>query len=135
MTILLLSKQLTRCFFFSFVFSGGVTQSAMLKWLRLPITNTTTCARSYARFSANSLVPILIDSVSQLCVQGGENVDACQGDSGGPLTNDPSSSGVDRYTLLGLVSFGPRSCGVSNFPGVYTRVSAFIPWLLSNMSP
>lgn len=25
--------------------------------------------------------------------------------------------GNDRFVLLGLVSFGPRMCGLSNFPG------------------
>lgn len=42
-------------------------------------------------------------------------------------------SGSDRYALLGIVSFGPRTCGVSNFPGVYTRVSAYTDWILDNM--
>lgn len=121
---------------FGCLYIGGSTPSALLKWLRLPISDTPTCATSYAKFSANSRTPVIIDTNKQLCVQGGVNVDACQGDSGGPLTNDPSSSAgtVDRYTLLGLVSFGPRSCGVSNFPGVYTRVSAYIPWILSNLA-
>jgi len=41
--------------------------------------------------------------------------------------------GAERYTLLGLVSFGPRTCGVSNFPGVYTRVSAYMDWIMDNM--
>lgn len=75
-----------------------------------------------------------MDNAKQLCVQGQNNLDACQGDSGGPLMSDPQSNGVDRYTLLGLVSFGPRTCGVSNFPGVYTRLSAYILWILDNIS-
>lgn len=113
--------------------SDGSTPSALLKWLKLPISDTSSCAASYARFSANSRIPIIIDTSKQVCVQGAMNVDACQGDSGGPMTNDPATGSVDRYTLLGLVSFGPRSCGVSNFPGVYTRVSAYIPWIIGNM--
>lgn len=44
-----------------------------------------------------------------------------------------SISGSDRYALLGIVSFGPRTCGVSNFPGVYTRVSSYTDWILDNM--
>lgn len=42
-------------------------------------------------------------------------------------------TGADRYTLLGLVSFGPRTCGVSNFPGVYTRMAAYMNWILDNI--
>lgn len=59
-------------------------------------------------------------------------MDACQGDSGGPLMNG-GVTGQERYTLLGLVSFGPRTCGVSNFPGVYTRISAYMDWIMDNM--
>jgi hypothetical protein len=58
--------------------------------------------------------------------------DACQGDSGGPLvqTNTLGSDGGESnndYTtdvLVGLVSWG-FSCADSNFPGVYSRMSAF----------
>lgn len=114
-------------------------QSAQLKWLQLPLTNTTSCASSYARFSANSLTSVIISERSQLCVQGSPNLDACQGDSGGPLMSDPNQAGApaaldQRYTLLGLVSFGPRTCGVSNFPGVYTRVAAYTDWILEQMT-
>lgn len=53
-------------------------------------------------------------------------------DSGGPLMNDNSANNV-RVVLLGIVSFGPRSCGLANFPGVYTRVSSYIPWILESI--
>lgn len=53
------------------------------------------------------------------------------GDSGGPLMHD--FKGTGRYTLVGLVSFGPKMCGVSSFPGVYTRVARYIDWILNNM--
>ncbi|XP_062557098.1 CLIP domain-containing serine protease B9 [Armigeres subalbatus] len=101
--------------------------SPTLQWLRLPIVDTAQCATSYARYSVNSRNPIIV-SGSQMCVQGQENMDACQGDSGGPLMNEAISS-RDRFVLLGLVSFGPRTCGVSNFPGVYTRISSYIDWI------
>lgn len=60
-------------------------------------------------------------------------MDACQGDSGGPLMSE-GSVGLERYTLLGLVSFGPRTCGVSNFPGVYTRITSYIDWIMNNIT-
>jgi secreted trypsin-like serine protease len=41
----------------------------------------------------------------------------------------------DKFILLGLVSFGPRSCGLSNFPGVYTRISSYMEWILKNIEP
>ncbi|KAL9694484.1 hypothetical protein quinque_013769 [Culex quinquefasciatus] len=107
------------------------TPSPTLQWLRLPIVDTTQCATSYARYSVNSRQPIIVSS-NQMCVQGQENMDACQGDSGGPLMNEAISS-RDRFVLLGLVSFGPRTCGVSNFPGVYTRISSYIDWIMNRI--
>lgn len=113
------------------LFTGSNTPSPTLQWLRLPIVDTTQCATSYARYSVNSRQPIIVSS-NQMCVQGQENMDACQGDSGGPLMNEAISS-RDRFVLLGLVSFGPRTCGVSNFPGVYTRISSYIDWIMNRI--
>ena len=50
--------------------------------------------------------------------------DSCQGDSGGPLTRE-EQRGV--RTLVGLVSNG-KGCAAAK-PGVYTRVSAYAPWI------
>lgn len=53
------------------------------------------------------------------------------GDSGGPLVRKDSRTG--RYILLGLVSFGPRTCGIPSFPGVYSRTSSYLNWILNNI--
>lgn len=56
--------------------------------------------------------------------------DSCQGDSGGPLvcsTRDPQT-GSYHLTLTGIVSWG-RGCALKDKPGVYTRVSRFLPWI------
>lgn len=53
------------------------------------------------------------------------------GDSGGPFME---RSKADRYTLLGIVAFGPKTnCGQSNLPGVYMKVSSYVDWIISNL--
>ncbi|KAL7646391.1 UNVERIFIED_CONTAM: hypothetical protein RMT77_003304 [Armadillidium vulgare] len=51
----------------------------------------------------------------------------CPGDSGGPLMVHTE----DRYLQAGIVSFG-YGCKAHFFPDVYTRVNAFIPWILAH---
>lgn len=36
--------------------------------------------------------------------------------------------------LNGIVSWGPKACGDPKFPGVYTKVAAFIPWISNNLN-
>ena len=53
-------------------------------------------------------------------------IDACSGDSGGPFVIP-----VDGIPVLaGAVSTG-QSCASAQYPGLYTRMTAFLPWLQS----
>ncbi len=52
--------------------------------------------------------------------------DTCQGDSGGPLMAFFNS----RWVLAGITSFGD-GCAQPGYPGVYTRVSAFVSFISS----
>ena len=38
----------------------------------------------------------------------------------------------ERWYLLGVVSFGTNTCD-SSLPGVYSRLTSFIPWILDNV--
>ncbi|XP_036394618.1 serine protease hepsin isoform X1 [Megalops cyprinoides] len=59
-------------------------------------------------------------------------IDACQGDSGGPFVSEDTLSKARRYRLLGVVSWG-TGCAMARKPGVYTKVSRFLPWISAAM--
>lgn len=71
-----------------------------------------------------------------MCAGGKVGKDSCSGDSGGPLMKVLSDDTLGpRYYLIGIVSFGSKMCGKKNLPGVYTRMSTYIPWLLRHIKP
>lgn len=52
---------------------------------------------------------------------------ACNGDSGGPLSVQDDAG---NWVLVGVASYVAAGCNpYYNYPSVYTRVSAFIPWI------
>ena len=58
--------------------------------------------------------------------------DSCAGDSGGPgvMKKTPDSS----WYQVGITSFGTSTCGLGH-PGVYTKVTAYLPWIERNLEP
>ncbi|XP_071264600.1 neurotrypsin isoform X2 [Salvelinus alpinus] len=57
--------------------------------------------------------------------QSERRVDSCRGDSGGPLVCERPGGG---WVVYGVTSWG-HSCRTQHSPGVYTKVSAFTPWI------
>ncbi|XP_062538139.1 uncharacterized protein LOC134206439 [Armigeres subalbatus] len=64
---------------------------------------------------------------NMLCAGKGKQ-DSCQGDSGGPLLVRHG----DKHEIVGIVSWGV-GCGRAGYPGVYTRVARYLPWIRANM--
>uniref|UniRef100_A0A1B0CCU7 Phenoloxidase-activating factor 2 n=2 Tax=Lutzomyia longipalpis TaxID=7200 RepID=A0A1B0CCU7_LUTLO len=96
-------------------------QPSILQEVSIPIWSNEQCARKYG-----SAAPAGITQ-NMLCA-GQDNRDSCSGDSGGPLmVND------GKWTQVGVVSWG-IGCGKGQYPGVYTRVSNFMPWIMKNLS-
>ncbi|CAD7703847.1 unnamed protein product [Ostreobium quekettii] len=58
-----------------------------------------------------------------LCVFAGNGTDVCQGDSGGPVLDE------DASVVLGVVSFGPPDCALTDVPGVFTRITEYLGWV------
>ncbi|XP_058983039.1 serine protease easter isoform X3 [Musca domestica] len=90
--------------------------------------NLEDCRRKY------SPKGVFLDN-SQMCAGGVEGVDSCRGDSGGPLVIKQRVENRDVYVLAGVVSFGPTPCGLPGWPGVYTRVGAYVDWISNNLEP
>jgi len=76
--------------------------------------------------------PFIIDQDRQICAGGEKGKDSCNGDSGGPLFAREFSS--EPWVQIGLVSFGTRNCA-RGVPGVYTRVTYYLPWIEKQLRP
>jgi len=96
--------------------------SDQLFMVKLPIISNKECMEWYSNSGSRQFIP----ERTFLCAgweSGGR--DACSGDSGGPLTIYRRDG---RAELVGVVSWG-IGCGDKGRPGVYTRVSQFVPWI------
>ncbi|KAM3958875.1 LOW QUALITY PROTEIN: clip domain serine protease 4 [Aphomia sociella] len=99
-----------------------------LQALQLPVVSTEFCAEAYSQYKAQKID----EKVICAGYKGGK--DACQGDSGGPLMQpiwDPSDYTTYFYQI-GVVSYG-KKCAEAGFPGVYSRVTYFVPWLTEKL--
>ena len=69
---------------------------------------------------------------SMMCAgvaEGGK--DSCQGDSGGPLVvTEVTEEDEIKAELVGIVSWG-KDCADKDYPGVYSRVTANLDWVLA----
>ncbi|XP_061206609.1 transmembrane protease serine 7 isoform X2 [Neopsephotus bourkii] len=90
--------------------------SAVLQKAEVKIIDQTLCHSTYGIITARMFCAGLMSGKR----------DGCKGDSGGPLSCQNNGGG--RWFLTGIVSWG-YGCGRPNFPGVYTRVSNFAPWI------
>lgn len=103
------------------------SESNIILKLQVPVKSHSECNSKYqeARVDLSS---------DQLCAGGEKGKDSCRGDSGGPLmTISTDLEGESNWFAAGVVSFGPSPCGTEGWPGVYTRVANYIPWILSKI--
>lgn len=96
----------------------GGDEPEILQEAEVQIVSNKACSKKYSHGSA-----ILPSSVICAGVPEG-GIDTCQGDSGGPIFRYEGKTPV----VQGIVSFG-RGCARKEYPGVYTRISHYIPWI------
>ncbi|VVD01337.1 unnamed protein product [Leptidea sinapis] len=95
-------------------------QPSVLQEVSIPIWTNSECRLKYGSAAPGGIVDHM------LCA-GKASMDSCSGDSGGPLMVNEGG----RWTQVGVVSWG-IGCGKGQYPGVYTRVTAFLPWIQKN---
>ena len=66
----------------------------------------------------------------QMCAEA-KDAGTCSGDSGGPLFV-PQGDGSDEHILVGAVAWHRGGCGNNLFPDVYTNVTWFADWIITN---
>ena len=111
-------------------FNGEGT--SVLQEVSLTVVNEQQCERTYQKLRAfNTDFPGGFQG-TKLCANGadGASKDSCRGDSGGPLVYRTTVN-PRRYQVIGVVSTG-HGCGNPEYPGIYTKVSKYIPWIISN---
>ncbi|CAK1543949.1 unnamed protein product [Leptosia nina] len=99
--------------------SEGGQLPAIVQEVRVPILSLQQCRGM--KYRASRITN------NMLCA-GRASTDSCQGDSGGPLLVQQG----DRYQIVGIVSWGV-GCGRPGYPGVYTRITRYLPWLRANL--
>lgn len=110
---------------------AGMASDRLMK-VALTIVPNSICARSYEKV-AERFLPHGIPPSTMCAGEKAGGKDACQGDSGGPLQVARADKSC-LYDIIGVTSFG-KGCANPNSPGVYTRVSQFIPWIESIVWP
>lgn len=98
--------------------------SSRLLHVLIPIESNTICNATYSGTMVKE----------QICFGGNIGKDSCAGDSGGPLVvGGPGDQ--PPFLQIGIVSYGPSSCGLESVPGVYTSVSHYRDWIDINIKP
>ena len=113
------------------MYQKGTHHADKLQHIQLPVFDGDKCQSIYSYTKTTQL-----NQTTQLCVGGLEGKDSCNGDSGSSLMTRRSLNTriwPVTWKLIGLVSFGPRTCGLERVPGVYTKVRPYIDWILDNV--
>merc|ERR1711953_452091 len=99
--------------------SGANSLPQQLQWVSVPVVSQASCNNAYSNGITANMICAGLST-------GGK--DSCQGDSGGPFVCMENGNPV----ITGVVSFG-IGCALADYPGVYARVTQYLPWIRANM--
>lgn len=99
-----------------------------LLMVHLPAITNEECNKAYRRLPKKVKI-----NYKQMCAGGVKGRDACSRDSGGPLQSPAIYNKNVRFVQYGIVSYGYSRCGTEGIPGVYTKVSYYMDWILDNI--
>ncbi|XP_073841779.1 brachyurin-like [Musca autumnalis] len=94
---------------------AATSVSSVLRYIQVPVLKQSTCKNYF------------LGSVTEkmICISGKDGKSTCNGDSGGPLVY--KENGVN--TVIGATSFGIALGCEKGWPGVFTRVTAYLDWI------
>ncbi|XP_073838603.1 brachyurin-like [Musca autumnalis] len=93
----------------------STTVSQFLRYIEVPVMKQSTCKTYYLGVVTDKMI----------CISTSGKKSTCNGDSGGPLVY--KHDGVN--TVIGATSFGIALGCEKGFPGVFTRVTAYLDWI------
>ena len=99
---------------------GGGFLPDTCQYVRVPAITNSDCNTDYGGQITDSMI------CAGYRGEGGK--DACQGDSGGPFVCNDGGNAV----IAGVVSWG-YGCAAASYPGVYSRVTHVLEWIVENM--
>ena len=102
------------------------TEPEKCQYVQVPAISNPACKSAYGLYENGD--DVITDSMICAGYPGEGGRDACQGDSGGPLVCNDG----DMAIIAGVVSFGDK-CGDPETPGVYSRVTHVLDWIIAQM--
>uniref|UniRef100_A0A672LYH9 Neurotrypsin n=1 Tax=Sinocyclocheilus grahami TaxID=75366 RepID=A0A672LYH9_SINGR len=112
-------KRPASCVITGWGMTGNIGFTLLQAWV--PLLPSWQCKKRYGeRFTSHDML-----CAGSMTSDLRKHADSCQGDSGGPLVCQGEAG---RWVLTGVISWG-HGCGDPSYPGVYSRVSRYLPWI------
>lgn len=106
--------------------------ATVLQQLQMPVLDNTICRNASVKSGTFITNRQFGDSIVCAGILAGGK-DSCKGDSGGPLMMPIHESDHFPFYQIGIVAWG-NGCAQPDSPGIYTRVSFFVDWIIDQIN-